>query len=659
MTATLTSRIVDAAAAELTKHGHSLGDDDIGSLRAIASTVEKMANGTAEPKAFLSVNPTGWGKTTAIVHSVREIVNDPALAHVGVVIFVFTRVEIVELVKRIGLREDQFIVRVGKSDPDNKKLNAMGLDGLCPPKKADRKGDPCRENAHHRAQVMFTTQAMLKFQMAYHRSFPDMRFFDFCGASWPDNENSCVRPRKVRLWDEQFVPIDPVVVTLEQISHFADRLIWQNQPRAAATLTAWIEHLKTDPLADIFAKVPDWHRDVRDAIIREKNILQAPHEAKEIMAVLKDALTDKDTATDAEIIAAEAMWDLAGKEVKITSNWKKQTVSISYRQSIPHDIEPILIFDAGGAKAVHYRLRAKNAGNVVPLPSVEKTFRNLKVRLYDHAAGHGAYRTVACVEEYANIVAQWVIEKNGEDVLIFHWKGEKAPATTLPDEIRKKVEALGGDVKRLHFRSWGRHKATNNCKDVKHVIVVGVLNVPMETIIGLVYGISELPMHASVSDPDIEAMRMSQVIGDLNQAVGRGATREMIDHDVPEGTTLDIIASSHGGMPFRNPMATLKAMFPGASIKKWLPLDRDPRRADVIERDAGLIEGAMGLLGDAPSVKVIDAVWAKAAGVNASTLRSRLKAGVLVAQLAARGIVVETVPGRGRRLHRAGVLTLP
>src|SRR5260221_2213372 len=138
------------------------------------------------------------------------------------------------------------------------------------------------------------------------------------------------------------------------------------------------------------------------------------------------------------------------------------------------------------------------------------------------------------------------MEREDDKVLIVHRLGKKAPATTLPTLIASKVASMGGDPRRLHFMTWGSHKATNEYCDVRHLIVVGVHQAPLSAIIGLVHGTLEVPMTAKVSHVDVQLMRMSEIRSDLLQAVGRGASRNMINGDGPRGCSLHLIARSQG-----------------------------------------------------------------------------------------------------------------
>jgi hypothetical protein len=210
-------RIVNNTVSELTGYGRKLRQEDLVSLAAVASTVEAMACGTAEPSLFLSTQPTGWGKTAILVASVQAIVSDPTLAHVGCLIMVNTLDQIKVLTDRMALSEHQYAVRVGEDRPD---MNNWGLTGLCKTKRA-------KAIAHRYAQILFTTQQKIsKALMPHQNDFDRMPFFDYCGRASPEeiegskNLNSCSRKRQVKLWDEAYLPIDPITIGSDQIRAF-------------------------------------------------------------------------------------------------------------------------------------------------------------------------------------------------------------------------------------------------------------------------------------------------------------------------------------------------------------------------------------------------------------------------------------------------------
>lgn len=609
MMSTLSDRIVADASAELRQWGHPLRSSDYAALEAIAKNVAGQAGvlpvkaGILPPRVFVSAQPTGWGKSTIICASVRQIVADPTLEHVGILVMISALPQIPILIERMKLQRHQFAVRTSNVD-----LNNLGV------------GNDEKEKAHLSAQVLFIAQQKFPRLVEHYKDFYKMDFLKYRGST-----------RRVKLWDEAYLPMEGVTLTLSNIVEFADMLNNLRQSVAAKTLWDWAADIRTSN--PDFAPLPEWIRDV----VVSKRIKGKTDPGPPTWATLYKSFQD----SAGEDVAKSMVW-LSGKEIRLEKDYHHQLVGISYRRSIPYNIEPVLVFDAGG-KDARYRFMQKTE-NVVPLlPIAEKTFHNLTVRFFDHPAGKAAYRIKANLETYAAVVAEALAEKPaGEDVLVIIRKSDIDVTTPLQKHICTAVKANGGDLERLRFLTWGMHTATNEYKDVKHVILVGLLQLPPKDIIAMVYGTQHKAMHMPRSDKDVQTMRISQMIGDLNQAVGRGAVRYMTaDGDVPPGCTLDIIASSHGAMGFNNPIGVLRNMFKHANVQKWWPkVIQTFKPIGQTSADIWMSKAADQMLGQQqPCMMTTAAKWAKVAGVGLNTVLRRVKAGHLP------GISVTVVPG--------------
>jgi hypothetical protein len=601
---TLTDRIVASTLAGMQSHGHEPSAQAIESYRATAKFIQAMADGSADPVLAVATGPTGSGKTEEVAAAVRELLRDPAYRNVGILVLVSTLRQIVPLIERMELKPHQYAVKVG-TDPENDELNGMGLVGLARSRKE-------ADDAHHWAQVMFTTQAKLKYLTTeYGRSYRENPFFMYQG-----------QPRRVVLWDEAFLPIDPIVITLDDIRLFAFKLAALGHAEAAKVLRVWADNI--DDKQPAWDTVPAWALHLRwDDELNTKLREGSDHEAD----------------------VAEAMWVLNAKDVRVElEDHKKHSkvAAISYRHTVPHDIEPLLVFDADGDQKMHYHLTHKWQGKVLFLPKIEKTYSNMTIRHMDRASGQIVYRSKTQIEALGEIAAETIREYEGEKVLIVTRLGKKAPATTLRPLIEGKVRALGGNPELLRFITWGQHKATNDYQDIKHVIIIGVHQAPLPTIIGLVHGTLKIPMTAKVRSIDVELMRMSEIRSDLLQAIGRGASRNMVNGDVPPGCTVDIIASSKGPMGFTNAKAELRQMFPSATVVPWEPKGKANGKEHIG------VEAAMQLLGQGEAITVTGAQWADKAGYkNPRTVRRWMNEGSLVKELTAQGITLEALAGKG------------
>lgn len=146
--ASLTDLILGGLERRFLDYGHRPSRAHWKGLRAIAQTVEAMASSTAAPMFYLSSLPTGMGKTTTLIESVRALVSNPQYAEVGVVIFVNQLGQIQRLIGDMELDDEQYSVRTGV---ENVELNALG------------------RSDHANAQVLFTTQQKLPHLLRYQK----------------------------------------------------------------------------------------------------------------------------------------------------------------------------------------------------------------------------------------------------------------------------------------------------------------------------------------------------------------------------------------------------------------------------------------------------------------------------------------------------------
>ena len=157
-----------------------------------------------------------------MVEAVRAILADPALAEIGVVIFVNQLDQIGRLVDEMGLLPHQFAIRTGK---DNEALNAQG----------------CQD--HREAQVLITTQQKLLRIISFQKDFES--FWQFRG-----------KPRRVRIWDEAILPAEPIVITMDEIVGFGGQLTSHGEAAAAEIIREWTETIGDDQVTTVPSFIP-------------------------------------------------------------------------------------------------------------------------------------------------------------------------------------------------------------------------------------------------------------------------------------------------------------------------------------------------------------------------------------------------------------------
>ena len=413
----LTDRIMVGLERRFLQYRHRPSPAHWKGLRAIAETIEAQALGTAEPKFFLSSLPTGMGKTTAVAESVKALVSNQAYAEVGVVFFVNQLDQIPRLIEDMELTDDEYAVRTGVA---NSELNALGRDD------------------HANAQVLFTTQQKLPHLLRYRKNFSEMPFFKFRGAS-----------RRVRIWDEAILPADPLTFTAKQFEEVALSLDKIGQEAAATRLRQWTA--KELPL------------------LSSGSLIEMPALVLELQWEALGKLEHEDD------LVRNVLW-MSGHDVRLHQDDWSGATTITYRESLPREFAPLLVLDASGSLRLTYELWEKGRGNLVDLFSPGKRYSNLTIHHWDQGAGKSAHQDETKVENLAEGISKAVDQiPTDEKVLFIVRKQEDLSQPNIALSITARVCEAGHDPTRLHFLTWGKHTATNEYADVKHVIVVGAL----------------------------------------------------------------------------------------------------------------------------------------------------------------------------------------
>ncbi len=565
----LTDRIMVGLERRFLQYGHRPSPAHWKGLRAIAATIEAQALGTAEPKFYLSSLPTGMGKTTTVAEAVKALVSDPTCKQIGVVLFVNQLNQIPRLIGEMELNDDQFAVRTGV---DNENLNALGL------------------NDHANAQVLFTTQQKLPHLLRYRKNFSEMPFFKFRGA-----------PRQVRIWDEAILPAEPLTFTVKQFEEVAVSLTKIGQHGASARLHDWA--LKQLPLfasgsiTEMPSLIPELNWEALKKLEQENDLLR------------------------------NVVW-MSGQDVRLHKDDFSGATTISYRENLPREFAPLLVLDASGSLRLTYELWEKGRGNLKELLSPGKTYRNLTIHHWDHAAGKFAHQDESKVEILVEGIARAVTSiPPNEEVLIIVRKQEDASHPNLEVGIKAKAGRREG----LHFLTWGKHTATNDYADVRHVIVVGALQYGYAQNEAMARGAAGLSIQDAISKQDVERVRLGEISHHLFQAVGRGAVRKSVEGDCPVGCHLWIVTSSLGKAPV--PLDLLETLFPQARLEKWLPV-----KAPLKQSEAAVVDAVEGYLADKNETTISLREIADQAGYSWNTVMRRLKEQKVVEELRRREI---------------------
>ncbi len=485
-------------------------------LSDIAGTLAEMALGEAKRKVYLSSLDPGTGKTTVLAHFVDTLLADNSLEHVGVLVCVARLDEIKTLVHRMGLPAGWFACYTSDAT-----VNALGGD-----------------TEPGKARALFTTQQMVERRLN-GKSFAACEAFQYQGRS-----------RNVRIWDESWLPGEGITVSRYALSDLLSLLVSGGYRRVA------------DLLEDLFIRV----RSIEDGTRLEFPDL-AQHAELNALLSLVDSPRDNAEARYQEQRREQLslLWYLSGRTVVVRRDGKDGSAVLSYRDTLPEDLAPLLVLDASGRVRETYTEMEKHRDNITRLAPAAKRYDRLTVHVWNTGGGKSSFeRGSAGAKELVSAIADTINTKPGEEWLVIH----HAPSKRVED-IPAGVSALLPDTSKVHFVNWGRHAATNAFAHVKNVILAGTLFYrpsQYEALGRLAAGMKpeqgEYPLSAR------KRIELGESKHGILQAACRGAVRNC-DGEQAHAADVYLIASVRSGIP-----QTLPELFPGCRVVRWAPVKR-------------------------------------------------------------------------------------
>lgn len=493
------------------------------------------------------------GKTTTIIQAIKGLIENDDYADKGVLVFLSRLEEIENLVKAMGLEKEQFscvVQNYEKAYGDRREfLEALAKMGNAVPEKA---------------RVVFATQQRLETyatpkEKGDRPTFAGMKDFHYKG-----------KPRQVRIWDESILPSIGLTLTKRALQRLPYEI-----PKKAAALAREIERFAEDLLPEA-----------------DGEQIQMPDiDMPELELDLDTFRSWFKSPSDKEI--AETFWSLSGHTVRIRQDNFNGNVALGYENILPDDLAPMLILDASGGLRQTYRYWNERGG-LETLHSPQKSYSRLRILHLDKGAG----KTVQNTPKGVTQVAGWVSEMiqtipDDEETLIVHYLTKPG----YPD-IRKAIERkLPRRAGKVHFCSWGRHTATNEFKDCKHVILAGILFYDAAAYEAMGRGAKALSVNDVFSEADFDSVRIGEISHHIFQAAGRGAIRKTVDGGCPEGCNLYAIFSARKGTGF--PREELEKIFPDATIEDFETGQEPVKRRLVgnVRRAIEFIEGACPISG--------------------------------------------------------------
>jgi hypothetical protein len=409
----LAGRTMDALAITFLKHAHYPSDEMWVALRAVAETLQAMADGDADPLIYLSSLDPGVGKTQTYIHFIREMLEHPDYDGVAVIVCISRKDQIRAVVDEAKLQPDDFAVLTADAE-----LNALGS------------GNP------NSARVLFTTQRMVESRCQHGtKAFEDVAAFHYRG-----------KPRAVRIWDEAILPGQTLTVSRDDVGLLFKPLRFSH-PNLTAALEQLFIHLGTLP---------------------DGEIITLPNFAEDHGVTLNDVMGLVEHSTESTKAAVECLWFLSGRTVTVRQDGAYGNTVLDYKDTLPDDIKPLIVLDASIRVRSIYDLWEGGRGGVVRLPDAEKRYSELTLHVWRHGGGKSAFRRNG--PKLIEGIASTILIKPGEEWLGVHHKDagldfERQLSQILPDDV----------TPRVRFLTWGSHDATNAFAHVPNVILAGIL----------------------------------------------------------------------------------------------------------------------------------------------------------------------------------------
>ncbi|PDT87750.1 hypothetical protein CO669_23010 [Bradyrhizobium sp. Y36] len=478
--------------------GHSLTSEMWDGLAAVAGVLETMANGTCPKSVYVSSLDPGVGKTQLLVHFLRELLRSPGHRGASAIICANRKDQIRAIATEAGL--DQFAVLTSDDD-----LNAIAT------------ADP------NEARILFTTHQMVEARCRNSNSFEAVSAFHYEGG-----------PRMVRIWDEAMLPGEPIAVTLDDLNTIPAE-VRTARPRFTADFDKVISQIVQAEEGDRI-ELPNLPR-IHDFAEQEARRMTTGRAAK----------------------AVELIWPLFGRTVTVRRRYR---ISIlDYRESLPADLQPVMVLDASARVRATYDLWERHRGGMQRLPSATKSYAGLTIGIWDRGGGKDTFSYDA--PTIAEGVVKTINARPNEDWLVVH---HKATADFDFEKLVKQRLSTSGAGK-VKFVTWGRHDATNDFAHIPNVILAGVLFKPEPAYEATGRASAALPSASGAFQWTDEVRRGEHAHGIL-QALCRGAVRRLQNGCCPASRAF-IIAHKGSGIP-----ALLAKVFPGASIGDWLPIPK-------------------------------------------------------------------------------------
>lgn len=502
---------ISGSREQLERHGNKLTDNNIKDLETLSRAI---IHGAICKDKFRLTMPlyTGFGKTTCMKHSVI------ALKDTSHSIVIAT-----ETIKELK--------------PIYKELKAADVNVGAYFKKQEDDFDPIEESEVENTQVLLIAHAMIT------------------QGKRIDYNKYKGRKRDLVIWDEVLQTGRGDYLTATKL--MSDIGGWINQyscmkidnPKAITNPTLWDE---------IYHWVEDTNDRIKKAMINGEEIVELRYltiENKRLKQVF-NCLEGDLGVTIYSLAKWASHYDNRIRLVKGNNG----TTAVQAYVSVPDTVDKIINLDAG----VMSNLLVAMDNSIKALPVVsKKDFSKVLIKHMNVLSSRSAIKqdTKAYVKEVVDYIQSLCIDdKLLEDVLILAFKEE-----SWKKLVYEELSAKGIDRYKVHYLTYGAHKAINEYSDVKHIITFGVLYRNLEDMKAQLIAQSR-DKELELSDVEAKGARDSEQAQLLYQALSRGHCRKQEDGYAGDTTILLILPSKES-----NTLRLLQELMPNVALKELKP----------------------------------------------------------------------------------------
>lgn len=411
----------------------------------------------ADPKIFLAAAEPGAGKSRGIQKYLNEIVEGKrTVPDNGIIVFVSRLEEIGSYIEGARLPNDKFAVVAGTDIKES--LKKFG--GLIDP---------------NNAPIIFTTTQKLRYWCG--DSFNDMEIYHYKG-----------RPRSLRLWDEDYYPVEAVNISIDRLS----------------ALKLVLRPSYPDLVNEIEIVEAESHLTKFKEITVDVSVRAIADAARRGVAGLNDAEKD--------VLSSFAA--LAGKKVRLVEGAYGVRCLVGERSRLPDDIAPLFVFDASARVSDGYSLMERAGVPIQRLATRPIRYTNARFMHMKLAASKSKLRSAPA---RARIIFEASVPINAartEEWLVLYCRDD---GIDLPAELQSACPGV-----KLHFVYWGDHRAKNDYRHIRKVMCIGLQRYSGE-------GYDEVHVkycgNVDYRISDIVAMRLSETCSTMLQGFARSNMR--------------------------------------------------------------------------------------------------------------------------------------